>query len=202
MHEVLIHAVFVLSGVAALLYQIIWQRALLLIYGSNSESVAMVVAAFLVGLGLGSLVGGRLSNIGKASPLVLFCAMEIGVGLYGLVSMELFRWAGEFALPSNFLLTGLLVFSLVFLPTVMMGASLPLLVAHRVNRTTHVGRSVSWLYFVNTLGGSLGAILASFVLLRVLGLSSSVKVAALLNFVTAAVVAFLIFPRRKSHAQA
>src|SRR6266852_4055883 len=53
----LVHAVFILSGVSALIYQLVWQRSLMLIYGSNVESVAMVVAAFMMGLGLGSIAG-------------------------------------------------------------------------------------------------------------------------------------------------
>lgn len=57
-----IHGVFVVSGMTALLYQLIWQRSLLVLYGSHTESVAMVVAAFLVGLGCGGLVGGILSR--------------------------------------------------------------------------------------------------------------------------------------------
>ena len=51
-----LYAVFLLSGLAALVYQLIWQRALFTIYGTNTESVTIVVAAFMMGLGLGSLM--------------------------------------------------------------------------------------------------------------------------------------------------
>jgi predicted membrane-bound spermidine synthase len=186
--SVAIHAVFVLSGVSALLYQMAWQRALMLIYGSNIESVAMVVSAFLVGLGLGSLAGGAASVWIKVSPVGLFALAELAVGIFGVFSMPLFTWVGRYTLTAGTLQTGLLVFGLVLLPTFLMGATLPLLVAHRVQMTGQVGQSVSWLYFVNTLGAAAGAFLAVFTILGTLGLSGSVHLAALLNFISAAFV--------------
>jgi len=179
------HGVFIVSGMAALLYQMIWQRSLLVLYGSNTESVAMVVAAFLVGLGCGGLVGGILSRQ-KTIPLVAaFAILEVLIGSYGLVSLRLFHWVGDLTLNAGILETGLLAFGLVLFPTVMMGATLPLLVTYRVKAIGHVGRSVSWLYFVNTLGAALGAFLAPTVFLRHLGLAGSVEAAALLNLFSA-----------------
>jgi spermidine synthase len=182
----IIHVVFVVSGMAALLYQLIWQRALLVLYGSNTESVAMIVSAFLVGLGFGGLAGGPISRR-KSVPLVLaFSIVELLIGLYGLFSLRLFSLVGERSLSAGTLETGMLAFALVFIPTVLMGATLPLLVAYRVNAIGHVGRSVSGLYFVNTLGASMGAILAPVIFLRHFGLSGSVRWAAILNLLTAA----------------
>src|SRR3954464_4101344 len=91
-----IHVVFIISGISALIYQLVWQRALLMLYGSNTESVAMVVAAFMIGLGLGSIAGGRASNR-KGAPLVLlFSGTELFIGLYGAISLRLFHWVGGF----------------------------------------------------------------------------------------------------------
>ena len=180
--------VFVLSGISALIYQLVWQRMLLMIYGSNVESVAMVVAAFLMGLGIGSLLGGWLSE-SKRLPLVLcFSAAELGVGAYGLGSVALFQWVGAMTYHVGPLMTGVLAFALVFLPTLLMGATLPLLVAHQVRACGSVGESVSWLYFVNTLGAALGSFLAALWLLRVFHLSGSVRIAASLNALVALVV--------------
>jgi predicted membrane-bound spermidine synthase len=187
MASLFIHAVFVISGLAALVYQVVWQRALMTIYGSNIESVAMVVSAFLVGLGIGSIAGGEISK--RKVPLVLvFSAAELLIGAYGVFSLDLFHWVSTYTLRAGTLETGLLAFALVFVPTLLMGSTLPLLVAYRVKSTGHVGKSVSWLYFVNTLGGGLGAFLATFTFLRLHGLSGSVQVAALLNVVSAAIV--------------
>ena len=183
--SLVVHTVFVISGVAALLYQLIWQRSLMMIYGSNMESVAMVVSAFMVGLGLGSMAGGAISKRRGIPLVLLFSGAELLIGLYGLFSLQLFHWVGAYTLQAGTLETGLLAFALVFATTVFMGATLPLLVAYRVNSTGHVGHSVSGLYFVNTLGGGLGAFLAAFVFLGQLGMASSVRLAALLNFISA-----------------
>src|SRR5262252_4149648 len=68
----LLSALFLCSGMPALIYQIVWQRALFLIYGVNSQSVAVVVTAFMIGLGIGSFVGGRLSVRFPAQSILIF----------------------------------------------------------------------------------------------------------------------------------
>ena len=64
------------SGAAALLYQVVWQRALFSVYGVNIESITIVVTGFMLGLGLGSLLGGQLSLRTKL-PFMLFCAQSL-----------------------------------------------------------------------------------------------------------------------------
>lgn len=184
--SIVVHLVFILSGVSALIYQLAWQRSLMMIYGSNVESVAMVVAAFMLGLGLGSVAGGAVSRLQRIPLVLLFSGAELLIGLYGIFSLRLFHWVGGYTLRAGTLETGILAFSLVFVPTLFMGATLPLLVAWRVDATRHVGRSVSGLYFVNTLGAGLGAFLGAFIFLRHSGLAGSVKMAALFNVVAAA----------------
>lgn len=179
--SVVVHGVFVISGISALLYQLIWQRSLLMLYGSNTESVAMVVTAFMLGLGLGSIAGGIVSMKPGAPLVLLFSVTELLIGAYGMISLRLFHWVGAWTLRAGTFETGLLAFALVFVPTLLMGATLPMLVAYRVNTTGHVGHSVGWLYFVNTLGGGIGAFLAGFVILHRFGLANSIQVAALLN---------------------
>jgi spermidine synthase len=192
--------VFVLSGISALIYQIVWQRMLLMIYGSNVESVAMVVSAFLMGLGIGSLLGGWLSEREKLPLVLCFSAAELGVAAYGLVSVGLFQWIGSMTATAGPAMTGVLAFALVFLPTLLMGATLPLLVAHQVRACGSVGESVSWLYFVNTLGAALGAFLATLFLLRLFGLGGSIRVAASLNALVAIVV-FVTWMARKGRGR-
>lgn len=190
--------VFVVSGVSALIYQLVWQRMLLMIYGSNVESVAVVVAAFLMGLGIGSLIGGRVSQSERLPLVLLFSAAELGIGAYGLISVQLFHWVGDMTSGVGSAMTGVLAFTLVFLPTLLMGATLPLLVAHQVRSSGSVGESVSWLYFVNTLGAALGAFIAAFWLLWSFGLSGSVRIAAMLNGAVAMVVFTTWILRRRS----
>jgi len=182
--------VFTMSGISALIYQLIWQRSLLMIYGSNIESVTMVVTAFMLGLGLGSLVGGMISKRQGAPLLLLFALIEISIGIYGALSLHLFDYVGKMTTGAGTLLTGLLAFALILIPTMLMGSTLPLLVAHYVNMTQNVGRSVSMLYFVNTLGAGIGAFVAAFILLGLLGLSGTTYVAVLLNLTAGGMILY------------
>lgn len=190
--------IFALSGISALLYQLIWQRALLTIYGSNIESVTMVVSDFMLGLGIGSVVGGAISKRPGISLLKIFAAVEILIGLYGAISLHLFRWVGEFTSGVGMLQTGLLTLTLILIPTLLMGSTLPLLVAHYVNVSGNVGYSVSMLYFVNTLGAGIGALLAAGIFLGMLGLTGSVYLAVALNFVAGLTILRFHFKARAS----
>jgi predicted membrane-bound spermidine synthase len=181
---VVIYVLFLLSGLSALLYQIAWQRTLMLIYGSNTESVAMVVSAFLVGLGLGNILGGALSARVRVSPLVLFALAEVLIASYGLASLTIFDWAGTLTLQCGAITTAAVIFSLLLAPTACMGATLPLLVAYETRRFKNVGSAVSRLYFVNTLGAATGAFLSGFVLLAELHLPGTVVAAAVLNLIS------------------
>ena len=192
MQTYVLHLIFVMSGFSALLYQIIWQRVFLVLYGSNNESVAMVVAAFMLGLGLGNLLGGGLSErLGKNS-VRCFALFELLIGLYGSFSLVLFSWVGSYSAFAGTWLAGGLCFLLLLVPTLLMGATLPMLVTFRVLESGQVGRSVSWLYFVNTLGAALGCFVASKWLLFTFQMSGCVSLAAQLNLLSA-LVALCVF---------
>ena len=188
--------IFTLSGISALLYQLIWQRALLTIFGSNIESVTVVVSAFMLGLGIGSIAGGIISKRPGTQLLLIFAIVEIAIGIYGAFSLHLFQWVGHFTANSGTFQTGLLTLTLILIPTLLMGSTLPLLVAHCVNVSRNVGRSVSTLYFVNTLGAGIGAFLAAFVFLGMLGLTRSVYLAVSLNLLAG--VTILHFRRKNA----
>src|SRR3954471_17594344 len=76
------YVLFFFSGFPALLYQIVWQRALFTLYGVNIESVTMVVTAFMVGLGLGSLAGGWISKSTRVPLLLIFGLVELAIAFY------------------------------------------------------------------------------------------------------------------------
>src|SRR5690349_5703081 len=146
------YLLFFTSGFPALLYQIVWQRALFTIYGVNVESVTIIVTVFMLGLGLGSLAGGKLSTRKGLRLLLAFGLIELGVGIYGAMSLSLFHWVALYTAGSSLPATGVLTFVLLLIPTLLMGSTLPLLVAHLVRQTRNVGESVGTLYSVNTLG--------------------------------------------------
>ena len=189
-----IYVVFFLSGFAALLYQIVWQRALYSIYGINVESVTMIVTAFMLGLGVGSLAGGVVSKDPKRPVLLLFSLVELGIGLFGSVSLSVFHAVGEATLAMSALATFVVTFLLVLVPTLLMGSTLPLLVAHLVRANKNVGKSVGTLYFVNTLGSAFASAAAVLYLMGHAGQSGSVRVAAVLN-VTVSLLAYVAHRR-------
>jgi predicted membrane-bound spermidine synthase len=178
---VIVSFVFLCSGMPALIYQIVWQRVLFSIYGVNSQSVVVVVTAFMLGLGIGSLVGGQLSARFPRHAVLIFGLAELGVAVFGLCSLRIFQWAATYTAGAN--LPSIILFSLLLLliPTVLMGATLPLLVEHLVLHTKRVGPSVSTLYFANTFGSAVACYLCATFLLREFGQSGSVSIAACLN---------------------
>src|SRR6266404_1921210 len=82
----LLSALFFCSGMPALIYQLVWLRALFSIYGVNAESVAVVVSAFMLGLGLGSLAGGWISARFPRRGILIFGLAELGIAIFGLFS--------------------------------------------------------------------------------------------------------------------
>ena len=191
----MITRVFLVSGFAALIYQVVWQRALFGIFGINIESVTIVVTAFLAGLGVGSMLGGFLSS--NARRLILIFALaELSVGLYGLFSLALFRWVGSATLSFSLPVTALITLVLLLPPTVLMGMTLPLLVADGVKTSHSTGKTVGSLYFANTVGSAAAAIAAVTLILPLMGEQGSVTLAALLNLLAGSSV--LILTRRRS----
>jgi len=181
----ILYAIFFLSGVSALIYQLVWQRALLTIFGSNVESAAIVVSSFMVGLGIGSLVGGWVSENSRIPLLLAFSVAEAAIAACGLVSLDVFKAAGAAVSGGSVLQTGAVCFGLLLVPTLFMGSTLPLLVTHHVRAMKNTGKSVSWLYFVNTLGAAAGCVLAALVCLTFFGMRDTVRTAAALNALAA-----------------
>ncbi|MDT5003359.1 MAG: spermidine synthase [Mycobacterium sp.] len=189
-------AIFFCSGIPALIYQLVWQRSLFTIYGINVESVTVVVTAFMLGLGLGSFAGGRLSRL-RLPLLGLFGAIEIGIGVFGNFSLGLFHAVGQLTLQMSAPLTALFTFLLVLVPSLLMGATMPLLTAHLVKHSGNVGRSVGLLYFVNTLGSAFACFIVAAFLMRLLGQQGAVTFAFGINLVVGggALLAQLKSPR-------
>jgi predicted membrane-bound spermidine synthase len=178
-----VYAVFLLSGFAALVYQVVWQRSLEAIYGVDIESVTIVVSAFLLGLGLGSWLGGRFSERPGAPLLAWFGVVEIAIGLYGACSLWLFHAVGAATAGQGGWLTFAATFGLVLVPTMGMGSTLPLLVAHAVPREGNVGKTVGMLYFTNTLGSAFAACATAVLLLGKLGQARTVWLAVACNVI-------------------
>jgi len=185
---------FFLSGASALVYQVAWQRMLALSSGVGLYSMAMIVAAFMAGLGLGSQLGASLS--GKLDPrraLSAFALLELGVAVFGASSPFLLHdllyghAGGLYDAPWS---AGILHFASLALPTTLMGLSLPFLARAVVRDAADAGPRLGVLYGLNVIGAGAGALLAPWVLVRFLGIRGAVLVAAAANL-AAAILAFL-----------
>lgn len=176
---------FFLSGAAALIYQVVWQRILSLSAGVGVRSMAIVVSAFMLGLGLGSEMGGRLANrLSPQSALKMFAAAEALLCIIGGTSPLLFYdFLYHQLSPSmtDLARVALVQFAALLPPTLLMGASLPLLVRATVLSSEEAPRRVTRLFAVNVLGSALGAVATPWLLLRWGSMSTAALVAALLN---------------------
>ena len=181
----LTYAIFAVSGVAAIVYQLLWQRTLFTLFGSDSQSVSVIVSAYMLGLGVGSLGGGWLSTRFPRHRMLLFAAVEASIGLFGLVSHGFFELLRGWTLHASEFVLNLVSFFGVVLPVTLMGATLPLLVAYVVQARGNVGQSVSTLYFVNTAGSAVACLLAALWIFKTLGMAGSIHLAAALNLTLA-----------------
>lgn len=193
----LVVPLFLFSGMAGLIYEVIWSRALVLVMGATTFAITTVLVAFMGGLALGSALAGRYA--GRASqPQRAYGVLELFIGVYGLatpwllhVAEPLYRLLYEQSGQSFWLLVlaRFLVSSLfLVVPTTLMGATLPLLVQYMAIGRGKVGAPVAVLYAINTFGAVLGAAAAGFVTIPLFGLSTSTQIAAALNMLVAGFV--------------
>ena len=182
--------IFFLSGFAALLYQVVWQRMLIFYTGSDTVSISLIVTAFMTGLGIGYLAGGRLAD--RSTPqrnLLLFVLAEVGILLFATFSKAiLYDWlyvSGPNA-DGNALVLYLMVFLVLLVPTFLMGVSLPLLSkAFRLSGEGEQAGLISSLYFVNTLGAAFGALLSGVVFVRSIGYADTIWAGVVCNAICA-----------------
>lgn len=193
-------ALFFISGVAALVYQVAWQRTLFRYFGVNMEPVTIIVSIFMLGLGLGALAGGALSRQPPARLPVIFVLIELGIGLFGFASLPLIYAVGDAARASSLVAMGAAVYALLALPTFLMGATLPVLVAWLHHAYHDVGRSVARLYFVNTLGSALACFLTVDVIFAFTGLRGATRIAAACNLTVALLAAWVVWRARTTEA--
>jgi predicted membrane-bound spermidine synthase len=181
---------FLVSGSAALIYQVCWQRLLFESVGVDIESVTIIVSTFMLGLGLGSLAGGQIVDRYPAKTLEMFALIELATAVFGAFSPSLIHAAGASVAYSSRAVAGAMNFGLLLIPTVLMGATLPILVAHVVRHYKNIGVSVGVLYFANTLGAALGAGVAGFVALYYVGLTHTIYIAVAINVLVSFTVWF------------
>jgi len=183
---------FAASGCSALIYEIIWYQLLQLVIGSTAVSLGVLLATFMGGLCIGSVLLPRVVLQDSRHPLRIYAFIELGIALCGilvLIGMPLvssvYVAAVGYGLPS-ILLRAVICAICLLPPTTLMGASLP--AAVRWLESSPEG--VSWmglLYGSNTAGAVFGCLLASFCLLREFNLTTATIAAMAINIVVALV---------------
>ena len=186
--EGLLLAVFAASGAAALVYQVCWQRLLFAAFGVDLESITIVVSTFMLGLGCGALVGGALSRRFGSRLIELFVASEVGIGIFGALSPSLIPAVGDRFVSQPLPVVALVNYLLVLTPATLMGATLPILVAHLFQGSRNVGVSIGALYLANTVGAAVGALATGFALFVYLTIDQTIYLAACLNFLVAVAI--------------
>lgn len=186
---------FFLSGTAALAYQVAWQRKLFTVIGIDVVSVSIIVSIFMLGLGVGGIIGGLIAD--RERELInWFSGIELGIGVFGFSSTFVIGWLSTWLPTASLASVSAFAFVVLAVPTVLMGATLPILVIH-VNRSMEsIGASTALLYFANTLGGAFGALATGFVLFNYITLSQTTYAAAGVNIFIA--LAARSLPRRSA----
>jgi len=188
---------FLASGLAALIYEVVWFQLLELVIGSSAFSLALLLSVYMGGLFLGSLLVPSFCPH-SLNPLRLYAFFEAGIGLMGLLIplvlpaiMKIYINSLGYGLPL-FLVRGLFSALLLLWPTGLMGGTLP--VISRLISATPRGLSfIGWLYGINTAGGVLGTLIAGFYLLRIHDLTVATGVAVCLNFLLSLMALILSF---------
>jgi spermidine synthase len=183
--------IFILSGAAGLVYELIWVRQLYQFFGSTIHSVTTVVAAYMGGLGLGAWVLGRRADR-HANPALLYGLLEVAVGVFGVLSPWVMRGLGgaylgvaralEPGLWAGTAIKFVFGFVVLLVPTFLMGGTLPVLTrAFARDRSERLRGELALFYGVNTVGGVLGCVAAGYVLVELVGLRASLWATGALN---------------------
>ena len=192
-HLPLMLGLFIASGCAALIYEIVWFQLLQLVIGSSAVSLAVLLGTFMGGMCLGSLVLPRFISAAR-HPLRVYALLELGIGLAGIAVLWVVPVAGRLyttlvghGMP-GLLLRAVICVLCLLPPTVLMGATLPA-IARSVATTPRGVSRLGFFYGGNTAGAVAGCVLAGFYLLRVHDVMTATYTAVAINL-AAALAAF------------
>jgi len=212
----LLLALFFLSGISALVYQVVWLKYLGLVFGNTVYAAATLIAVYLAGLGLGSALFARYAR--RRDPLVLYAILEALTGLAGALSpnafalldrlyIHLYQGIGGAPMMLAAARAAMVAFFLLP-PTILMGGTLPVLVrrftggnAAPANNIDGNGTAVSALYAANTFGAAAGVAASGFYTIPRVGLLTTIFFAVLLNFALALVAGIVAYLRPSAPAE-
>ncbi len=197
-------AIFILSGAAGLVYEVVWARQLVLVFGNTTQAVSAILTGFFGGIAIGSVIGGRIADRVRR-PLRMYGLLELILVVIVVLTPVTFRllhnvYAGAFtSLEASPTVLALIRFGLSLLAlgpaTILMGATLPTLTRYLARDPAHLSSSFGRLYAANTFGAILGTVAAGFVLIELLGLTGTLLVGASCTAI-AGVAALVLDARR------
>lgn len=183
--------IFFTSGFSALIYQTCWQRILFTGFGVDLTSITIIISVFMTGLGIGAFFGGRIADYMSNKLILIFCLVELGIGLFGIFSYSFIHFLQESTLAFNTLNLAIFTFILLLFPTFLMGATLPILTKFFNLYIQNIGSAIGELYFYNTLGAAIGALSTGFFLFNYFTLSQTIYIAAVLNLLISLLIYIL-----------
>ncbi len=198
-------AIFVLSGAAGLVYEVVWARQLVLVFGNTTQAVSTILTGFFGGMAIGSWLGGRVADRVRR-PLRMYAGLELILVVVVLATPLTFRlihgayaWAftGLEAMPVVLALVRFGLALLALAPaTILMGATLPTLTRYLSRDAGHLSSAFGRLYAANTIGAIIGAAAAGLVLIELLGLTGTLAVGACCSLLAG--LAALVIDRRRT----
>ena len=199
---------FILSGAAGLIYEVVWARQLVLVFGNTTQAVSAILTGFFGGMAIGSAIGGRLADRVRR-PLRMYGLLELVLVVVVILTPITFRllhevYRGAFnSLEASPGLLALVRFALALLAlgpaTILMGATLPTLTRYLTRHADHLSDAFGRLYAANTLGAIVGTIVAGFVLIELIGLTGTLVVGAACSALAGAIA--LILDRRIARSE-
>jgi spermidine synthase len=187
-----IYTCFFLSGATALLFEMLWSRQFVTVFGNSSYAISIVLCAYMAGLGLGGLFGGWLADL-VTQRAVLYGAAVAIVTIWAMAIPTLLDWLRVIVptlvslSPDSLLVSTLarfgLSFAILLVPCFLMGTTLPMLVRAVTESDRQIGSRIGVLYCLNTLGAALGCLAAGFWMLETLGLRQTNLAAVGINIV-------------------
>ncbi len=192
--NVIVLTLLFFSGASGLIYEVVWNRMLALVFGATVFATSTVLTAFMAGMALGSFYFGRFIDR-RGDPVKVYAFLQAGIGVFVLIlpfvldGVEAIYVEVHRSLHTSFYMLSfvkfLLCFAVLIIPTTLMGGTLPVISKFLANRMNRLGWSIGLLYAVNTFGAVLGCFAAGFILIRGIGVSGSVYLAAAINILIA-----------------
>jgi len=198
---------FFCSGFCSLLYQVVWVRMAFAHFGVITPVLSVVLSVFMLGLGLGSWLGGKWARWSssrlKISPAYFYGAAEFVIATGAFVVPQLFRFgeayllrAGEASSTGYLLISAIFIVAAILPWCIMMGATFPLMMSFVRQRDPANQSSFSFLYVANVMGATAGTAMTALVLVELFGFSETSTIAAAINCLIAAVSFFLAWTSR------